>query len=686
MKFGVKAPRVLAVFVLLLSVAAVGAAALVEDTGRTYSILEKAFYLTAEQGAWIRAGLHFEIISVTIPADRKPLVTFRLTDDGEQPLDRDGKVTPGRVSTSFILAYLPNNANQYVSYTVRTQKSPITGVSAVQASSDSGGTYVSQGNGTYIYRFGTQLPAGYDTTTTHTLGMYGSRNLSEFGLPTYYDNQVKHFVPGGNPVTRIRDVVGTAACNQCHDPLALHGGSRRNIEVCILCHTPQTWDPDTGNTVDMPVMTHKIHMGPNLPSGEPYIIIGHNQSVHDYSEVTYPQDIRNCEQCHKDTTQVNQWLLNPTRATCGSCHDDVDFKTGKNHAGGIQPDDKYCGMCHWPESDREYDSTIKGAHTVPHRSTQLRHPKWELLSITNSAPGQKPSVKFKIIDKNGKPMKPSEFANPNGRLRLDIAGPNTDYRWYVQETADRAAYDEATGTATWNFANAIPADAKGSYTVAIEGRLNTTVNAGTPKEFVHEESPVNVTLPFAVTDQKAVARRTVVDQAKCNKCHDFLELHGGNRNQVSTCVVCHNPTNTDAGRRPASDLPAEAIDMKIMVHKIHTGRELNGEYSVYGFGGSAIGFNEVTYPGDRRNCLTCHDEGTYTVPLPKTVTPSTTPRNFWDPTLPTAAACLGCHDSIEAAAHAFINTTSFGGTTQAESCAVCHKETAEVAVSKAHAR
>ncbi len=672
MKFGVRAPRVLGVFVLLLSIAAVGAAALVEDTGRAYSILEKAFYLTAEQGAWIRAGLHFEIISVTIPADRKPLVTFRLTDDGEQPLDREGKVTPGTVSTSFILAYLPKNSNQYVSYTVRTQRSPITGDSADQASSDSGGTYTSRGDGTYVYRFGTQLPAGYDTTTTHTLGMYGSRNLSEFGLPTYYDNQVKHFVPGGNPVTRIRDVVGTAACNQCHDPLALHGGSRQKIEICILCHTPQTWDPDTGNTVDMPVMTHKIHMGPNLPSGEPYVIIGYQQSVHDYSEVTYPQDIRNCEQCHKDTTQVNQWLLNPTRATCGSCHDDVDFKTGENHAGGIQPDDKYCSMCHWPESDREYDSTIKGAHTVPHKSTQLRHPKWELLSITNTAPGQKPTVKFKITDKDGKPMKPSEFAN--GRLRLDIAGPNTDYRWRVQEGAENAAFDEATGTATWTFANAIPADAKGSYTVAIEGRLITTVNAGTPKAFDVRESPANVALPFAVTDEVPVARRAVVDQANCNKCHDKLEFHGGNRNDVIVCVICHNPTLTADGA--TADAPKESVEMKVMIHKIHTGRELEYDYNIDG-----TSFHEVTYPGDRRNCEACHTRGTYTVPLPSTKTPVSWPSNFWDPTLPTAAACLGCHDSIEAAAHAFINTAPFG-----ESCAVCHKETAEVAVSKAHAR
>ncbi len=69
---------------------------------------------------------------------------------------------------------------------------------------------------------------------------------------------------------------------------------------------PQTIDPDTGNTVDMPVMTHKIHMGEDLPSvkaGKPYQIIGNSQSVYDYSTVAFPvnQDVPagRCEFCHE---------------------------------------------------------------------------------------------------------------------------------------------------------------------------------------------------------------------------------------------------------------------------------------------------------------------------------------------------------------------------------------------------
>src|SRR5512135_573625 len=133
MKVGLKAPRIIGVLVLLLSVAAVGVAALVKDSGKAYSILDKAYYLSAEQGVWIRPGLNLEIVDAYIPASLQPVVIFKITDDKGQPLDRAGNVTPGPVSTSFIAAYIPQNASQYVAYTTRVQKSPITGVSAVQA-------------------------------------------------------------------------------------------------------------------------------------------------------------------------------------------------------------------------------------------------------------------------------------------------------------------------------------------------------------------------------------------------------------------------------------------------------------------------------------------------------------------------------------------------------------------------
>jgi OmcA/MtrC family decaheme c-type cytochrome len=662
---------------LLLLLGTIGLTLVRGDSEKVYSLLEKAFYLSAEDGVWIRPGLNLKILDVTIPGDRKPVVTFRITDDMGQTLDRAGMVTPGTVTTSFVLAYIPANATQYVAYTTRTQTSPITKVAEVQAGADSGGRYASLGDGTYTYTFGTALPAAYDRTLTTTLGIYATRDLRTYGLSRYVSNELKSWVPDGREVTKVRDVVRTASCNSCHDPLALHGGSRQKVELCVLCHTPQTKDPDTGNTVDFKVMVHKIHRGAELPSvtgGTPYQIIGNAQSVSDFSTIRFPQDIRNCASCHKDSLQVNNWLLNPTRATCGSCHDDVDFATGEKHPAGAQLDDKKCASCHAPEGEFEYDASVKGAHTVPYESTQLRKPKFEIVGVTNTAAGQKPTVRFKITDRDGNPVAPSAMAS----LAVMVAGPTADYSWNMRQSAVTAAY--ADGIASYTFTSAMPSGATGSYIAELEGYLNTTLNPDTKKALVYRDAATNVVKQFAVTGTP-VARRAVVSTDKCNACHDRLQLHGNNRNQVEACVACHTPGATDSARRPASEGMAESIDFKTMIHKIHTGEELTYDYTVFGFGASRNNFNEVRFPGDRRNCETCHLPGTYALPMTKDAKAVTTLRGFWTPTLPNAAACLSCHDSLDAAAHASVNTASFG-----ESCAVCHKETAEHAVSKVHAR
>jgi OmcA/MtrC family decaheme c-type cytochrome len=687
-----KTPRVLLLFLAFFLIAGFALAAYLDDSQQAYSPLDKAAYLTSNDVSWVRPGLNVTILGASVGADRKVTVTYKLTDDSGLPLDREGKVTPGAVSMSFIFASIPQGALQHVAYTTRTQTSPITGKSAVQAGTDATATgkFVSLGDGAYTYTSSITLPSNYDTTATHTVGIYATRNLRTFGLSLYMSNVVWNWVPNGAAVTKVRDVVGTKSCNACHDPLTAHGETgRKDVQVCILCHTPQTVDPDTGNTVDMKVMTHKIHMGENLPSvkaGTPYQIIGNAQVVQDYSTVAFPMDIRNCTACHKDTTQVNNWLLNPTAATCGSCHDSINWRSGANHAGGPQPDDTMCARCHYPDSPYEYDSSVKNAHIPEYKSKQLVYPKLQITSVTSTQPGQKPMITFKVTSgADGSIINPNNMA----RLSFTLAGPTTDYKSYLTENAlGKATFNAGTGTATYTFTAAIPATATGTYVMEAESYINTTINPGTTKAVTVRDVSDNVVQPFAVTGT-VTPRRQVVSIDKCNACHDKLQPHGSNRNKTDACAVCHIPSMTDTGSRPATAAPAEAIDFKILVHKIHTGEELTNGYTVYGRGG-AVDFSEVRYPGDRRDCLQCHVGSStsvtaFTLPLAKGIGASTTPRGFWDPTMPTAAACLGCHDTIEAAAHALLNTTVIGKT-NVESCTVCHDQNAEFSVTAAHAR
>ena len=89
-----------------------------------------------------------------------------------------------------------------------------------------------------------------------------------------------------------------------------------------MCHTPQTSDPNTGNTLDMKVFIHKIHMGASLPSvlaGGKYRIVGFQNAVNDWSTVVYPSnpgDPRNCAgSCHNPkngAAQTNAWMTQPS--------------------------------------------------------------------------------------------------------------------------------------------------------------------------------------------------------------------------------------------------------------------------------------------------------------------------------------------------------------------------------------
>ena len=657
------------------------------DPKTLYSRTEKEFWLSADEFGYVRPGFKIKVNSITINSDLHPVVDISFTDDLDQPLDRAGKITPGPLSISFVLAWWDAGERQYTSYTTRVQTSPITQVSATQAAADSGGTWEDLDLGHAIYTFRTALPAGYDTTRTHTLGIYATRNLIaiEGGNfdKNYYANVEQDFRPDGAAVTEVWDMIGNAACNTCHNPLSAHGGSRRDVKLCVLCHSPQTVDPDTGNTVDFKVMVHKIHRGESLPSveaGTPYVIIGNQQSVHDFSTVAFPQDIRNCTTCHAPpATQAPNWYTFPTRAACQSCHDDVNFATGENHVAGIQVDDSHCSDCHRPQGDREWDASIIGAHTVPFKSTQLKGLNATIVSVTNAAPGQMPTIRFQITENDGTVVAPASLGS---NLNVVMGGPTTDYA--INPFRERADGATVSGdTASYTFTHAIPADAIGTWAFSMEVRRTVTLDPAPSDGPNVTEGAFNPVHYAAITDSEAIPRRMVVDLANCNTCHDRLALHGGQRFNTEECVICHNPNADDSARRQADQGPAESIDFKRLIHRIHTGEELTQDFTVIGFGGSVNNFNELRFPGDRRDCATCHTGDSQQVleTPPPGLLPTVTLRDWYTPQQHYAAACLGCHDNKPTAAHAFVMTAPFG-----EACATCHGPDAAFSVDKVHAR
>ena len=153
---------------------------------------------------------------------------------------------------------------------------------------------------------------------------------------------------------------------------------------------------------------------------------------------------------------------------------------------------------------------------------------------------------------------------------------------------------------------------------------------------------------------------------------------------------------------PTDGKDEESLDFKTMVHGIHASRYRDEPLQIVGFRGFSTHVydeEQVQYPGDLQNCLSCHADGTYAVPLAASALGTTfdTGSVTSDPTddrviTPASAVCSSCHDSAGARAHMEGNGGNFD-TTQAainaglvvEQCEVCHGTGRSVDVGEVHA-
>jgi OmcA/MtrC family decaheme c-type cytochrome len=623
-----------------------------------------------------KTGVVVKIQSAAIANDGTITVRATIVDSDGIPLDRLGKATKGPVSMSFICAHIPAGQTQYVSYSTTTAKATINkNPNQIQAANDSGGAFTANAIGDYTYTFKTKAPATFDSTVTHAIGVSAQRNLSEFGTFDEWSevsNDVFNFVPNGSAVKVTRSVVTTDACNQCHDPLIGHGGSRLKVELCIMCHTPQTINPDTQLTQDMKVLIHKIHMGSSLPSvkaGTPYRI-WHRGAWSDFSAVVFPQDVRNCTTCHAASAdQADSWKTNPTAATCGSCHDDVNFATGVNHVGGPQFNDNQCKNCHTSQASMDFDASIPGAHLIPENSASIPGLVTKILKVDGATPGNAPTVTFSVMDKGNNPVDISKITS----TRVVLGGPNTDYNTGtggIRVSEDPSKTPGTNGVYTYTMTNKIPAAAAGSYTVSIEARNMVTLLPGTVIQATATDAAKPTEFYFSVDKSAAAARRQVVSTEKCATCHVNLGfVHGGTRSNTQECTICHNPALADG-------TSGQSVNMATQIHSIHRGDNLANPYVL-----GKTNYQEVRFPGDLRNCSTCHLDGTYFVENVKAKAMVASPGGFTPTTPPISAACQGCHDDLATASHALANTTVLG-----ESCAACHSAGEQFSVERVHQR
>lgn len=681
-------------------------------------------------------------IAITgVDAGAHPVVHFSATDQNGLPFP-GLQVTNLRFTIAELLPGENGDTDHWQNY-LNKLITPTVGPgnqTAVQPQTENNGTFSNNGDGTYAYAFSADITAvtqpvavPYNPQLTHRVGLEVRGTFQNVSLPAA--NAVYTFQPATGLTQGIADriMVATASCNGCHGTLTMHGGGRVDTGYCALCHNPGNTDPNSGNSLDFRVMVHKIHMGENLPSvqaGNPYFIVGYRNSINNFSDVVFPQDIRNCTKCHdasnpKTPTAAN-WYEHPSIQACGACHDDVNFASGSNggHEGGVVTNNGECTICH---SANRIAGSVQDVHAITGKLAAAAY-QFNILSVTDTAPGQFPKVRFSIADptRNSAPYTLTEPVwGPGARLAIDIAWPTREYANTglgggppAQALSFNAlsAASNGDGTFTAISPKPIPANATGSGAVALEGHP-VTESGSVP---VPVKSEVSY---FAITDPTAVPRRGVVDTAKCQNCHgqnDGLSLHGKNRtDNVKLCVICHNPDDTDLVMRPADPdgqvngintaaadgLEEWPIDFKLMIHAIHGAGMRVNPFTVYGFRNSVNNFADVQFPGILQNCTTCHLPGTYEPPLPAGVHGTTVVTGatvlkaspfgasifttLWpgapsNPDLnqritPTAATCSACHDSTLAKAHMQQNGASFN-TVQSfitsgmvvETCVLCH--------------
>jgi OmcA/MtrC family decaheme c-type cytochrome len=567
---------------------------------------------------------------------------------------------------------------------------------APHATYERNGTLTDNADGTWSYQYVTD--PGDPATISNML-----RSCIQFSLNADVANPCIDYVPENlidpgigqdatslNPafydLYRSRQVVSNASCLSCHSELAFHGGGRTAVDYCVACHNPDTVDANSTNTQDFKVLVHRIHYARELDSvqnGTPYKIWGFRNGEHDYSNVSYPQDVRNCTRCHageEDAEYALQEGLPPPEAeltpdgfnwasksspdACLSCHESA--------TGHVEGRDS-CAGCHGPGAFASVQSSHRDLLLEQGRALGLN-----IIDVSRTTEGEFPLITFSA-DRDGVPIDVLDENDFVGDIRFRIAwDAATEYLNSggssppISVTADSAS---AIGNNEFRIDTSgttpIPADID---TLGIHGAIDETLPEGT----AHGQSPDAY---FASSAATATPRRTVVEDALCNNCHQRLTFHApGSRsvtNNAQNCTGCHEP-NRQSGSQ------ANSTDFSVLIHGLHASGYREIPYR---------GWTEerIQFPGDLADCESCHAEETYQLPLPLQRAPLRDASST-EYTTPVAAACAACHDTtlaqshMESAGGAVFNGDFATASTAVESCEVCHRSGASADIDLVHSR
>lgn len=234
------------------------------------------------------------------------------------------------------------------------------------------------------------------------------------------------------------------------------------------------------------------------------------------------------------------------------------------------------------------------------------------------------------------------------------------------------AITNAAGTAILGAMN-LNFDAAAKYRVYV-GSRNAAYHYNAVKDF-DGGTPGTPLATFA---------NQVVTDASCGACHGDSEnrtslrfrnlesdgqstnIHGGNRFEVESCVVCHNSSwfNSNLSR---ADKWATEIDLPQLVHKLHSGdaEYLEERYEHLHY-----------YPQDITNCRTCHDNQSALLASSQPAGRTADEKNAWKDRV-SQQACNTCHDVNFQGGHFIVQNDN-------SRCMDCHDPASSVYSGTAH--
>jgi OmcA/MtrC family decaheme c-type cytochrome len=139
----------------------------------------------------------------------------------------------------------------------------------------------------------------------------------------------------------------------------MHGRSRTSETIaCVVCHGPDATDiaerprvasatPDgkREESIDFKRLIHSIHAGESLEQG--FTVYGYGRSVHDYSDVDFIGNLKNCETCHVSATPpASVYGTEAAAAALASTLDTGDDRGDPSDDLNASPIASVCSSCH----------------------------------------------------------------------------------------------------------------------------------------------------------------------------------------------------------------------------------------------------------------------------------------------------------------------------------------------------